>query len=510
MSAFSSLPIVAALALCVAPAIAQEAASAGSDFARAADGAQQRLEQAVAELSALRASVAEEKLPLARRLSELEAELVAARAEFQQTSRTLDGRALDLTRVREEISRLEGEETYLANLLGEYARNLEAGLHIAEVQRFEAALDGARRAVEQGEHRRAQAYEAQAELLALSIARLDEVLGGTRFAGNALDEQRRVVEGDFVQVGPVAVFRSRDGAAVGLVEQRLGSLEPSLVPFGRPEDLAAASRLVAQGSGELPFDPTLGDAVKFESTEDTWLEHVRKGGPVMIPIFALAAAALLVALYKWIGFLFLHTPSQAQVQAVFDAVARRDEAAVAGAVGALRGPLGRMLQAGAENLREPRELVEEVMYESVLTSRLKLERFLPFVAISAASAPLLGLLGTVTGIINTFTMITVSGSGDVKSLSGGISEALITTEYGLIVAIPSLLLHAFLSRKARGVVGRMEMAAIGLVNQLGKTPWTPGDEGESEGVLVPAPRSARAESDPKAAGREPARPASPR
>jgi len=81
----------------------------------------------------------------------------------------------------------------------------------------------------------------------------------------------------------------------------------------------------------------------------------------------------------------------------------------------------------------------------------------------------LGLLGTVTGIINTFKLITVFGTGDVKTLSGGISEALITTKFGLIVAIPSLLLHAFLSRKARGVVDQMEKAAVAFINQVSKT-----------------------------------------
>lgn len=494
-------------ALC-APLSAQATTPQAPGFEQAADTAQQRLAGAVAELGALRTRIADEKLPLSRRLGELEAKLAAARADFQQISRQLDSRALDLSRLRDDIGALEKEEVYLGNLFGEYTRNFEAGLHIAEVQRYEQALETAKLAAENGELERAQVYAAQAELLATSIARLDEAVGGTRYSGRALDAERHVVEGDFVQVGPVALFRSRDGTAVGVVEQRLGSLEPSLVPYGKPEDQASAAALVSAARGSLPLDPTLGNAHKFEATEETLWEHIQKGGPVMIPIFALAAAALLVALYKWISFLFLHTPSRAQVQKVFDAVAQRDEAAVADAVGSLRGPVGLMLQAGAENLREPRELVEEVMYESVLTSRLKLERMLPFVAISAASAPLLGLLGTVTGIINTFTMITVSGSGDVKSLSGGISEALITTEYGLIVAIPSLLIHAFLSRKARGVVGRMETAAIGLVNQLGKTPWVQADEAES--VIVPAVRTGRPDADAKSAEREPARPGSPR
>jgi biopolymer transport protein ExbB len=128
-----------------------------------------------------------------------------------------------------------------------------------------------------------------------------------------------------------------------------------------------------------------------------------------------------------------------------------------------------MLRAGVENLAEPRDIVEEVMYETILVTRLRLNRFIPFVAIAAAAAPLLGLLGTVTGIINTFKLITVFGSGDVKTLSGGISEALITTEFGLIVAIPSLLLSAFLSRKARGVIDRMEGIALSFLNEVARS-----------------------------------------
>ncbi|MCA9446607.1 MAG: MotA/TolQ/ExbB proton channel family protein, partial [Candidatus Omnitrophica bacterium] len=131
-----------------------------------------------------------------------------------------------------------------------------------------------------------------------------------------------------------------------------------------------------------------------------------------------------------------------------------------------------------------RELIEEVMYEKVLSARLKLDKYLAFIAISAASAPLLGLLGTVTGIINTFKLITVFGSGDVKTLSGGISEALITTEFGLIVAIPSLLLHALLSRKSSSIVSEMEKSAVALINQVSKTPFpkveTNGGNGRSK------------------------------
>ena len=89
---------------------------------------------------------------------------------------------------------------------------------------------------------------------------------------------------------------------------------------------------------------------------------------------------------------------------------------------------------------------------------------LPLIQVTAATAPLLGLLGTVTGMIKTFRLITVFGTGDAKSLSTGISEALITTEFGLIVAIPAIILGAILSRKAKSVVASMEQTAVSFVN----------------------------------------------
>ena len=153
----------------------------------------------------------------------------------------------------------------------------------------------------------------------------------------------------------------------------------------------------------------------------------------------------------------------------------------------MTGPVGEMIRAGVEHLEEPRELVEEVMYESVLKARLKLNSLLPFIAICASSAPLLGLLGTVTGIINTFKLLTVFGSGDVSNLSGGISEALITTKFGLIVAIPSLLIHAFLSRKARGVMARMESSAVAFANAVSQSPFEREHFQGGMGSAPPAP-----------------------
>ena len=94
-------------------------------------------------------------------------------------------------------------------------------------------------------------------------------------------------------------------------------------------------------------------------------------------------------------------------------------------------------------------------------------------------SPLLGLLGTVTGMISTFHLIAIFGTGDAKLLSGGISEALITTEAGLVVAIPLLLLHAFLSRRVRAITEGLEKSAIRFINTL-KTRENGQPKGDAE------------------------------
>lgn len=447
----------------------QKPDSAKTSFEDAAVTIHQQLEQSLVELKELRERAAEEKIPLSRKLSDLEAELVKSRRNFQQASRLLDSRTLDLSNLRSEIKSRREEAAYLSNLLSEYIQNFESRLHIAEVHCYEDSLEKAKLAFENSNLSQQEVFAAQEELVSESLERLHDALAGTSFEGTAVDSSGLLKSGKFVVVGPVAIFSSDDGKSIGTVEQKLGSLEPAVIAFFNPEDADSADNVINTFSGYFPLDPTLGNAHKIESTEETLWEHIQKGGPVMVPILCMAGAVLFVALYKWLSLAFLRRPSRKQLNQLLDSVSKHDKKSAIEKAKTMRGPAGKMLKVGAEHLGEPRELIEEVMYEMVLATRLKIRRMLPFIAICASSAPLLGLLGTVTGIINTFKLITVFGSGDVKMLSAGISEALITTKFGLIVAIPSLLLYAFLSRKAKGVMDNMEKSAIVFVNQVGKS-----------------------------------------
>jgi biopolymer transport protein ExbB len=479
MNQTRALPLVAALlavGLCL-PAVspAQETAASPSQqtdggFLQAASTAQQDLERSLQELAALRETIVGEKLPLNQKLTALESRMFEVRAESDEVNRLLDTRNLDLNNLRAEIKARHEETIYLSTLLDEYIRNFESRVHISELQRYRELLEKARLAPEDEGLTSAQVYAAQTELVEASLDRLVELVGGMTFPGSAVDDDGLVKEVRFALIGPVALYSTEDGTSAGLAEQRLGSLEPNMIALEEPGQAEEVHRIVASGGGHMPFDPTLGNARKIEATQDTFQEHILKGGPVMVPILILALAALLVGIAKWVHLARVRKPSTRRINALLEALKSRNYEAAAEQANATPGPTGEMLRVGLEHLGEPKELVEEVMYEKTLETRLSFQSFLPFVALSAAAAPLLGLLGTVTGIINTFKLITVFGTGDAKTLSSGISEALITTEFGLIVAIPSLLIHGYLTRKARRLIDGMEKTAVSFLNRIPATP----------------------------------------
>jgi biopolymer transport protein ExbB len=133
-----------------------------------------------------------------------------------------------------------------------------------------------------------------------------------------------------------------------------------------------------------------------------------------------------------------------------------------------KGSLASVLRAGITHRHERTEVLESVMGEAIQSSLPRLERSMSALQILGMVSPLLGLLGTVTGMIATFQMITLYGTGDPKIMSGGISEALITTQYGLIVAVPIILAHGFLQGRIDRIAGLLEEKTIALVNAVKK------------------------------------------
>jgi biopolymer transport protein ExbB len=216
----------------------------------------------------------------------------------------------------------------------------------------------------------------------------------------------------------------------------------------------------------VPVDVTAGDAIKVKEAKQTLIGHMKDGGFVMVPLLLVAAAALVLALWKCIELGGIRVRSGPQLDEVIDAVIKGDISVASEKAGNIKEPLRSLLEEAVEHHDSPRDHLEEIMHEHVLNSLPKLERNLATLAVLGGIAPLLGLLGTVTGMIHTFQLVTIFGSGDAKLLSGGISEALVTTETGLAIAIPVLLVHSFLARRARTIVGALERMAVAIVNDL--------------------------------------------
>ena len=131
-------------------------------------------------------------------------------------------------------------------------------------------------------------------------------------------------------------------------------------------------------------------------------------------------------------------------------------------------PLGRVLKVGEAHMKDAIDRLELKLAEQIMAERPKIEQGISFVKIVSVVAPLAGLLGTVTGMIITFQQITLFGTGDPKIMAGGISQALVTTVLGLVVAIPTTLAHSFLQSSARSVVDVLEEQATGMVAEKAK------------------------------------------
>jgi len=126
-------------------------------------------------------------------------------------------------------------------------------------------------------------------------------------------------------------------------------------------------------------------------------------------------------------------------------------------------PLGRVLKVAQENKNVDPETLELKLEEAVLKERPSIESGLAIMKIIAAVGPLLGLLGTVTGMITTFQAITIFGAGDPKNMAGGISAALVTTVQGLLVAIPMVLMHTLVNGRAKAVVHVLDEQTTGII-----------------------------------------------
>ena len=224
-------------------------------------------------------------------------------------------------------------------------------------------------------------------------------------------------------------------------------------------------------SEAVTIDISGGAALRQISHQTSFIEHIQEGGPIVWPIILIAIAALGIVVYKVAFLRKVHGQTDKIMDRVNELAADGDWAGCENIVRKHRGnkmPVIQVISDGLEARNEDRETLESVLQESILREMPRVERGLSVLAVFGAVAPLLGLLGTVTGMIDTFRVITLFGTGDPKLMSGGISEALVTTELGLAVAIPIMLLNTYLSRRSETIIGEMEEKAVYLTNTIQK------------------------------------------
>ena len=203
----------------------------------------------------------------------------------------------------------------------------------------------------------------------------------------------------------------------------------------------------------------------FEETGDkTLYQVINSGGLIGWIIVGLGLVALVLVAMR-IRFLRRSSDSIDVIQSkTVECIARGDIHAAKEICENSKGATARVVNAALRNIDRDREHLEDVVSESILHESAYLNRFGAFITVIAAVSPLLGLLGTVTGMIATFDVITEFGTGDPKLLSGGISTALVTTELGLIVAIPALILGNLLSSWSNRIKDEVERAALRVIN----------------------------------------------
>lgn len=249
-----------------------------------------------------------------------------------------------------------------------------------------------------------------------------------------------------VRVGPFSAYSDTDFLVYQAGDDALRALPKQPNGLSQVKNWLTASESVAV----LPIDPTRGSLLEQLQHQPTFHERVKQGGVVGWVIISLGVLGFVLAAWRLLELQQVVRSVRIQMRDLSNPT--------------LNNPLGRVLGVlGPQPELSDLETLELKLDEAVMQEVPKLERGQGLLKLLAAVAPLLGLLGTVTGMIITFQAITQAGGGDSRLMADGISQALVTTVQGLVVAIPLLFLHSILVARSKGVVRLLEQQCVGLL-----------------------------------------------
>ncbi|HKJ16626.1 MAG TPA: MotA/TolQ/ExbB proton channel family protein [Xanthomonadales bacterium] len=253
------------------------------------------------------------------------------------------------------------------------------------------------------------------------------------------------------EVTRVGVFNAvSDGKYLEYVPETGRLVELQRQPASRYLDMAEGVQNAGSGLTPFSIDPTRGQLLALLVQSPSLPERIAQGKEVGYVIIALGIVGVLIAIWRLLAL-------TATAGAVKKQTRNLNQAG--------NNPLGRVLKVALDNPNVDVEGLELRLGEAILKETPKFNKMLPLLKIIAVVAPLLGLLGTVTGMIVTFQAITLYGAGDPKMMAGGISTALVTTVLGLVVAIPTVFLHTLVSSRARRLSQILQEEAAGMLSE---------------------------------------------
>ena len=399
---------------------------------------------------------------LTSRLSELEGESERKVSEGRAGVDRLQGRVLSLQAQAEALEAelhqvtlkaedAAGEEDVLAGTLEQaHAALGELGQELPPLpESSDAALGAARRA----------------EHFSLAIEKMLPLLEASSQVhikqGSFFGPTGAKLNGKVAFLGQIAAYGVSGSHAAALAPAGEGRLKV----WGVEASQSAAG--VIQGKPPKQLGIFLFESLKRNvepKREKSWAEFMAAGGPTGWVIVGLGVLGAVLVMCRLVILGVLGRGAGGLVERIVPLVRQGQVEGARRMLGHTRSSAGRVLAQLLDVLERSAQGREDAMVQALLYEAPRLERFGTMVLVFAASAPLLGLLGTVTGMISTFDIITEFGTGDPKMLSGGISEALITTQLGLVVAIPLLLLGNVTSGLAHGIQTKLERSALRLLS----------------------------------------------
>lgn len=435
---------------------------AQGDFPRALEDLRSERQEALAELQGTREGIARERRALEEEIRRLRERLGQLQGEVSEEQRRFERLRSERDRLLRGQGEMEAEVKALEGVIRAFARDLKAyfdqALTAGEGTDREAVLG---RALQEG---RFPGLEDLSALVGLAMEEIRLARETVLLEKEFLGPKGEPLKGKVLRAGEIVAYWVDGRRVLPLLASggKLRALGGEL-----PFRVRRAVRSFAEGKGrDLYIDPSHGAAFAFEAERPGFYEHLRSGGPIVVPILLIGLFALGVVIERLIYFRRIRVPGGLKERVISLAREGRWEA-LAEVLGQHRGhPLGRVLLRLLQERGKGREVLEAALDEALLREGVGLERFLQALRVMGAVAPLLGLLGTVVGIISTFRAITLFGTGNPRLMAGGISEALVTTEVGLMVAIPVMLLHSYLSSRAERASVEVEEAALGLIGLM--------------------------------------------